>query len=94
MLEASFVNQYRHHWGYHYPRSDKTVQDIRNAIDDFEKLYNGAIVREFPTYYSVAKSGSKTSAEEFIKFCHKHNLPFTLEYPDEKFLNREKISLS
>jgi len=94
MLEASFVNQYRHHWGYHYPRSDKTVQDIRNAINDFEKLYNGAIVREFPTYYAVAKSGSKTSAEEFIKFCHKHKLPFTLEYPDENFLNREKISLS
>ena len=94
MLEASFVNQYRHHWGYHYPRSDKTVQDIRNAIDEFEELYNDAIVREFPTYYSVAKSGSKTSAEEFIKFCRKHKLPFTLEYPDENFLNRKKISLS
>lgn len=94
MLEASLVNQYRHHWGYHYPRSDKTVQDIRNAIDDFEKLYNDAIVREFPTYYSVAKSGSKTSAEEYLKFCDKHKLPFTLEYPDEKFLNRKKISLS
>lgn len=94
MLEASFVNQYRHHWGYHYPRSDKTVQDIRDAIDDFEKLYNDAIVREFPTYYSVSKSGSKTSAEEYLKFCNKHGLPFTLEYPDEKFLNRKKISLS
>lgn len=94
MLEASFVNQYRHHWGYHYPRSDKTVQDIRGAIDDFEKIYNNAIVREFPTYYSVAKSGSKTSAKEFLRFCNKHKLPFTTEYPDEKFLNRKKISLS
>jgi predicted dehydrogenase len=93
MLEASFINQYRHHWGYHYPRSDKTVQDIKNAIGDFENLYNDAIVREFPTYYAVTKSGSKTSVEEYLKFCRKHELPFTIEHPDEKFLNREKTSL-
>lgn len=94
MLEASFVNQYRHHWGYHYPRSDKTVGDIRKVMGDFEDVYDKAIVREFPTYYSIAKSGSKTTAHDYLEFCRKHNLPFTIEYPDEQFLNREKISLS
>lgn len=94
MLEASFVNQYRHHWGYHYPRSDKTVEDIRKVMGDFENIYDKAVVREFPTYYSISKSGSKTTAQEYLEFCNKHNLPFTLEYPDEKFLNREKISIS
>ncbi|MFZ2621005.1 MAG: FAD-dependent oxidoreductase [Minisyncoccia bacterium] len=94
MLEASYINQYRHHWGYHYPRSDKTVEDIREAIEAFEDLYSEAIVYEFPTYYSVAKSKSKTTPEDYLKFCRKHNLPFTIEYPNEKFLNRNKISLS
>ena len=38
MLEASFINQYRHHWGYHYPRSDKTVQDIRMRLMTLKTL--------------------------------------------------------
>jgi D-amino-acid oxidase len=94
MKEASFVNQYRHHWGYHYPRSSETVKDIRNAIGDFEKLYDKSIVRSFPTYYSIAKKGSKTSASEYLKFCKKHKLPFTLEHPNDDYVDKSKISLS
>jgi len=94
MQEASFVNQYRHHWGYHYPRSSETVRDIRKAIGSFEKLYDKAIIRDFPTYYCIAKKGSKTSAEEYVEFCRKHELPFLLEYPDENYVDRDKISIS
>jgi predicted dehydrogenase len=94
MKEASYINQYRHHWGYHYPRSDKTVQDIRKAIRDFEDIYNPSIIREFPTYYAIAKSGSKTTHQEYIDFCSRHELPFTIEYPDAEYLNRDRISLS
>ncbi len=91
MMEASYVNQYRHHWGYHYPRSVETVKDIREAIPSFESIYNDAIIRNFPTYYSVAKEGSKTSAKEYLEFCRNNNLPFTEEFPDPKYLNRDKI---
>lgn len=94
MQEASFVNQYRHHWGYHYPRSSETVQDIRNAIDSFEHLYEKAIIRNFPTYYCIAKKSSKTSADEYLHFCRQHNLPFNVELPDSKYVDRDKISLS
>jgi len=93
LSEASFVNQYRHHWGYHYPRSSSTVIDIKDAIDDFEALYNGAIVRNFPTYYGVAKEGSKISAEEYIAFCRDHNLPFELEFPKDKYMDKEKVEI-
>jgi len=93
MLGASLVNQYRHHWGYHYPRSDKTVQDIREATEDFENLYDSTIIREFPTYYSIARSDSKTTPKDYLRFCEKHKLPFTLEYPDPNFLNRDKVSI-
>ncbi len=89
MAEASYINQYRHHWGYHYPRSVETVRDIQAAIPEFETHYNDAIIRNFPTYYSIAKKGSRVSADAYINFCEQNKLPFELEYPDEKFLNRE-----
>ncbi|OGG51458.1 hypothetical protein A2704_04640 [Candidatus Kaiserbacteria bacterium RIFCSPHIGHO2_01_FULL_54_36b] len=91
--EASFVNQYRHHWGYHYPRSAETVRDIQRAMESFESLYQSAIVRNFPTYYGVAKDGSKVSAEDYVRFCREHNLPFTLEYPDPRYLDPNQVSV-
>jgi predicted dehydrogenase len=94
MTESSFVNQYRHHWGYHYPRSVQTVQDIREAIRSFERDYNDAIIRDFPTYYCVAKKESHVSASEYIQFCQSNSLPFTLEYPDESFVDRSKVDVS
>ncbi len=93
LTEASFINQYRHHWGYHYPRSQETVSDILHAIKDFEDRYNGAIVREFPTYYSVAKENTKVDSKQYMEFCDRNNLPYTIEYPDEKYLNREKTEI-
>lgn len=94
MKEASFVNQYRHHWGYHYPRSGETVQDIINDIGDFESLYERAIIRNFPTYYCIAKKDSKVSAKDYVKFCDKYNLPYELEYPDKEYVARNKVSIS
>jgi RNase P protein component len=94
MTEASFVNQYRHHWGYHYPRSSETVKDIRKAIGDFEEMYEAAIIRNFPTYYAIAKEGSKVSAEEYIAFCKKHELPYEIEFPESSFVNEKATEVS
>ncbi|RJQ29478.1 FAD-dependent oxidoreductase [Candidatus Parcubacteria bacterium] len=91
--EASKINQYRHHWGYHYPRSQKTVDDIFSAINEFEQRYAKAIIRKFPTYYSVAKKGSKVGADAYLNFCDRNNLPYVIEYPSENFLNREKTDV-
>ncbi len=94
LQEASFVNQYRHHWGYHYPRSQETVRDIIRSTKSFEALYNKAIIRNFPTYYCVAKEGSHVNAEQYIKFCTDNGLPFILEYPDPIYVNRNLITAS
>lgn len=96
LLEASFINQYRHHWGYHYPRSQGTVDDIRLAIEDFENIYEKAIIRKFPTYYSIAKEGSKVSAQEYLDFCDKNKLPYTIEHPahlEKNFIDQDKVKL-
>ncbi|HVY72531.1 MAG TPA: FAD-dependent oxidoreductase [Candidatus Paceibacterota bacterium] len=94
LQEASFVNQYRHHWGYHYPRSSETVRDIAVALPTFETRYEKAIIRNFPTYYAIAKSGSRVTPREYLDFCRAHGLAFTKEFPDPEFLNRNKVSLS
>lgn len=94
LSEASHINQYRHHWGYHYPRSQETVADIRSAITDFEERYNDAVIREFPTYYSMAKKGSKVTTKEFLEFCDRNKLPYTIEHPHEDFLDRTKVDIS
>ena len=92
MGEASYVNQYRHHWGYHYPRSEETVRDIQMAKESFEALYDSVIIRNFPTYYGVAKEGSKVAGDAYRRFCVAHALPFLEECPDPAYLNMEKIS--
>ena len=37
MMAASRVNQYRLHRGYHYPRSDKTVEQVKKGSTSFTK---------------------------------------------------------
>lgn len=93
MQEASLVNQYRHHWGFHYPRSVQTVEDIRASIPSFERRYGKAIIRKFPTYYSVAKHHTRTSAQDFLQFCRQEHLPFRKAFPPPEYLNRKRLSI-
>ena len=37
LMAGSDVNQCRVHRGYHYPRSDETVQELLNANESFSK---------------------------------------------------------
>ncbi|OGX06654.1 MAG: hypothetical protein A2Z88_11615 [Omnitrophica WOR_2 bacterium GWA2_47_8] len=94
MLESSFVNQYRHHKGYHYPRSPETVEECQRSAAAFMQEYGQAIQEEFPSYYCVAKKGSRTSPEGFLKFCRENLLPVVREFPSEGVLSRENVALS
>lgn len=92
--EASKYNQYRHHWGYHYPRSQETIDDIAATIGPFEERYGDAVIRNFPTYYSVARRGSKVSGKAYLEFCRANGLDYDEEYPDNRFLDRTKVTVS
>ncbi len=94
LLEASFVNQTRHHLGYHYPRSSETVKDIQTSAPLFESIYEEAIVRNLPTYYAIAKDGSNVTPEEFINFCDVHGLPYEVEDIPDGLIDKDFISLS
>jgi predicted dehydrogenase len=92
--EASLVNQYRHHYGYHYPRSEETIKEIAVTRKEFERFYRPAIVSGFPSYYCVSKIGSLVSANKFLEVCRRNKLPYKKEYPPEDWLNRKSVSLS
>ena len=39
LLGASGKNQFRWHFGYHYPRSDETIKECKQSFKEFEKYY-------------------------------------------------------
>ncbi len=93
MMGGTYGNQYRHHLGYHYPRSKETVAQCLAAQDDFFSVWGGAVIGGFPAYYAVAKEGSKVSADAFLSFCKEMGLPRDIAYPEEEFLNRTVVDI-
>jgi len=72
--EASKMNQFRFHLGFHYPRSLKTINEIQNCHKDFLKYYGNKIYGKTKNYYSIARNNSKTSFEKYIKVLKKKKL--------------------
>ena len=52
---ASSCNQFRFHSGYHYPRSQKTVNEINRSKKDFINFYTNSVFENTINYYLVAK---------------------------------------
>ena len=90
--EATSQNMYRHHMGYHYPRSDETVKEIKNASASFEEEYSECLVKDFPAYYSVAKDDSMSTKDEVISFMKRNNLPYEEINAPDWLINKEKIT--
>ena len=79
MQEASSINQYRVHRGYHYPRSDETVFQCKESSPHFENKFRRALVdrrQHSKSYYAIASEKSKVKPEEYIKFLDRHNLQY------------------
>ncbi|MBI5412991.1 FAD-binding oxidoreductase [Candidatus Peregrinibacteria bacterium] len=89
LMGGTYRNQYRHHYGYHYPRSPETVIQCQNAEQDFKKVW-GKSIRYFPAYYGIAHE-SKVTANDFRHFCETYHLPYEIEYPAVSFLNSASV---
>ena len=70
---ASAANQFRFHLGYHYPRSQKTVNEIKKSIKLFTLFYGKKIFQKTKNYYLVANK-SKVSYLKYIKFLNMNKL--------------------
>lgn len=77
MTGATKANQLRLHRGYHYPRAASTVDECRQGLVSFEREYGEAVLSGGSQYYVIAK-GSRTSADEYIRFMDGQGLGWHL----------------
>jgi len=88
---ASNINQFRVHRGYHYPRSNETIQSCLDSVEPFLEEYGDAVNDSYNHYYCVAKDDSLTSREDFISICKKYSLPY--EEVDFDLVNKDEVQL-
>ena len=74
---ASKYNQMRYHLGFHYPRSEKTVNELKLYEKHFKSFFsNQGIFGKTFNYYGIAKNNSKTNYKKYINFLKKNKLKF------------------
>ena len=77
ITQASNINQYRLHRGYHYPRSKETAEQSQWGETSFIKEYGDSIVNgDIEHYYCIAKKDSKVNAKQYWTFLNEMNLPY------------------
>ena len=90
--QASNINQYRLHKGYHYPRSIETAQSSINGENTFLQEYGDSIINgNVEHYYCIAKQDSKVNAKQYWTFLNKINLPYTEKKLD--FIHENVVDL-
>lgn len=76
---ASGINQFRLHRGYHYPRSNETVQQVLESVLEFEHEFKSSICDVgFERYYAIAKEGSKVQTDNYLKFLEDNKLEYEI----------------
>jgi D-amino-acid oxidase len=90
--QASYINQYRLHRGYHYPRSKDTAIQSQWGEYGFLQEYGDAIVNgDVEHYYAIAKEDSLVNDKQYKKFLDDMNL-----YHKEKeldFMHKNVVDL-
>lgn len=93
LTEASFLNQWRHHSGFHYPRSLETIEEVQRTKADFESVYEEAILRDVEAFYAVSAWGSEISARRYLATCRANGLKYTEVAPPADILYPEQVSV-
>ena len=71
---ASKYNQMRYHLGFHYPRSEKTVREIKKSSNDFTKFYGKNIFGKTNNIYGISDIESKLTYKQYSKIIKKFKL--------------------
>jgi glycine/D-amino acid oxidase-like deaminating enzyme len=75
MLRASYINQARLHYGYHYPRSLTTARSSIEYYHRFRSDFEGAINSRFQKIYAISTTQSFMSSQGFERFCDIADIP-------------------
>lgn len=87
MCGASRANQFRFHLGYHYPRSNKTVKEIKKHYQEFINFFGNKVFDNTKNFYGIAKKKSKVSFNDYLSFLKKNSLKYKIT--KEKNFSRE-----
>lgn len=93
LQEASWINQWRHHSGFHYPRSIETIREVQLSKADFEAVYEGAIVRDIEAYYAVSAAADEISPQRYLATCRANDLRFEEVAPPPDLVHPDRVSL-
>ena len=91
--EASTLNQWRYHHGFHYPRSPEMIREIQESRQEFEAVYGSAIVPDVASYYCTVSSARVIGRERYLHICRSMGLPFTEELPPDGVLDASQVDL-
>lgn len=93
MMAASWVNQWRLHRGYHYPRSPETAMACKSSVEPFRETYGSAIIDDTEHYYAIAAEGSRTTADEYVDHLDRCGLSYERGTPPVLDESRVELSL-
>ena len=71
---ASRANQQRFHLGYHYPRSKKTIDEIKSNYKEFRNFFGNNVFGKTVNYYGICKERDNTEKLIF-DYSQKNSLP-------------------
>ena len=86
---ASKINQFRFHLGFHYPRSKKTINEIKASYKLFINFFSNKVFGKTKNYYSISSEKSKINYKKYLKFLKNSNLEYKIIYKKKQF---DKIS--
>ena len=88
---ASSINQFRVHSGYHYPRSDETIEEVISSRSEFMEEYSEAIVGGVKNYYAMPHVGSRVTSEYYEDTMKRFDLKLDdvrLDWVDYSFISK------
>ena len=92
MLQASAINQYRLHSGYHYPRSKSTAKSSVKASVSFTSHYGKSLCDPCEHYYCISSKDSLLTPQEYLLFLDDLMLPY--EIVDKlEIINNDSVDL-
>lgn len=78
LLGASGKNQFRCHRGYHYPRSEETIQECLESFGEFNKYFSDTFLKS-ENYYAIAEKNSLTDFDKYLKILKRNKLKYKIE---------------
>ena len=77
LLSASGKNQFRCHLGFHYPRSDETIQECKKSFSDFDKYFYNTYLKS-DNYYAISNKNSKINFDDYLKSLDRNHLKYKI----------------